>query len=449
MRLPACSRRRFFSTVAGAGLALPFFELLQPGRARAADGVAERFIVFYFPNGVAGTSQDGQASQWHCTGGGSNFELSPQLQPLAAFREQCLFFNGLSMGPTDNGNHPGGARKLLTATDHGNGESIDQLLARTAGADAPFRHVNLGAMVMHDNPSGDAFISYSGPGAPVAPQDDPVAAFEYLFGAGVPGGGGEPSGPDPQQVTVIDAVLDDMDRLRAQLGDLDKPKLDQHLESLREVEDRIKNITELPATCKDPSLDTTGVVPGSYDPSTFPAVLRAQIDLTVLAMACGLSRVGVIQCAHHTSDIVITQFPGTEMYDPGFNITSHGASHYGSSHAGQNYDAHFQQGRYWAEQFAYLLQSLADRPDPLGGGSMLDTSVVLLCTEVSDGNTHEHHNMPFALAGRGAGAIEPGRLLNFGGDRHAGLLAAIAHAMGEPIGGFGDTGTPPLAGVLS
>lgn len=447
MRLPAFSRRRFFSSVAGAGLALPFFELLAPRRARAANGVAERFIVLYFPNGVAGTSQDGSPSQWHCTGDGSDFALSPQLEPLTAFKDECLFFNGLSMGPTDNGNHPGGARKLLTGADGGNGESIDQLLARTAGADSPFRHLYHGAMVRHDNPSSDAFISYTGPGQAVAPQDDPVAGFQYLFGgAGGGGGGGQPA--DPKQVTVIDAVLDDMDRLRTQLGDVEKAKLDLHLESLREVEERIKGIGELP-TCDSPAIDTTGVVPGSYEPSTFPAVLRAQIDLTVLAMACGLSRVGVIQCAHHTSDILITQFPGTEMYDPGFNITSHGASHYGASHSGVNYDAHFQQGRYWAEQLAYLLQSLADRPDPLGGGSMLDTSVVLLCTEVSDGNTHEHHNMPFALAGRAGGAIEPGRLLNFGGDRHAGLLAAIAHAMGQTIGGFGDTGSGPLPGVLA
>lgn len=79
---------------------------------------------------------------------------------------------------------------------------------------------------------------------------------------------------------------------------------------------------------------------------------------------------------------------------------------------------------------------------------MLDTSVVLFCTEVSDGNTHEHHDMPFVLAGRAGGAIEPGRLLEYGGDRHAGLLAAIAHAMGEPVAGFGDTGSGPLSGVL-
>ncbi|MEX1363882.1 MAG: DUF1552 domain-containing protein [Nannocystaceae bacterium] len=450
MRLPPISRRRFVSSVAGAGLALPFFELLAPGRARAADGVAERFIVFYFPDGVVGPSQDGQPSQWHCTGSGSNYQLGAMLEPLGALADECLFFNGLSMGPTDSGNHPGGARKLLTGADYGNGESIDQLLARTAGADAPFRHLYLGAMANHNNPSSDKFISYVSPGNSVSPQDDPVAAFDLLFGDFVPGGG-QPTGPDPQQVTVIDSVLDDMDRLRTQLGSVDQAKLDLHLESLREVEDRIKNVADLP-TCEDPGLDASGL-PGAgnqYDPSAFPAVLRAQIDLMVLAMSCGLSRVGVIQNSHHTSDLLMSAFPGTPMYDPGFDMRSHQASHYGPSHAPGNglYDAFVQHNQYWVSQFAYLLQSLADRPDPLGGGSMLDTSVVLLCTEVCDGNTHQHDDMPLVLAGRGAGAIDPGRLLNFGGDRHAGLLAAIAHAMGEPIGGFGDTGSGPLSGVL-
>jgi hypothetical protein len=101
------------------------------------------------------------------------------------------------------------------------------------------------------------------------------------------------------------------------------------------------------------------------------------------------------------------------------------------------------------QQFAYLLQSLADRPDPAGGGSMLDTSVILMCTEVCDGNTHLHDNMPFVLAGHGGGSINPGRLLSFGGTRHSELLVAIAHAMGEPIDSFGDAGGGPLSGVLS
>ena len=80
---------------------------------------------------------------------------------------------------------------------------------------------------------------------------------------------------------------------------------------------------------------------------------------------------------------------------------------------------------------------------------MLDTSVLLLCTEVCDGNTHLHDDMPLVLAGRGGGAVSPGRLLSFGGDRHAGLLAAIGQALGADLPAFGDTGTGPLGGVLT
>ena len=443
------SRRRFFATTAGAAVALSFFDLLAPGRSRAAGGKAERLIVFYFPDGVVGPSQDGQPSQWHCTGTEGNFELSPQLDPLGGLADSCLFFNGLSMGPADSGSHPGGAQKLLTATDGGGGESIDQLLARTVGADAPFRHVLLGAMANQNNASGDKHISYLGPGQTVTPQDDPGAAFELLFGQLQPGGAGGNAGPDPKDVTVIDAVLDDMDRLQTRLGAVEKKKLDLHLESLREVEKRIKGVADLPS-CDAPAIDT--VDPASlYDPSAFPQILRAQTDLMVLAMSCGLTRVGVLQASHHTSDLLMSQFPGTPMYDPGFDMRSHQASHYGPNHdpGKLEYSAYFEQRRWWVEQFAYLLQSLADRPDPLGGGSMLDTSIVLLCTEVCDGNTHLHDNMPLVLAGRASGAIETGRLLTYGGDRHAGLLTSIAHAMGEMLPGFGDTGSGPLGGVLS
>ena len=439
------------STTAAAAVALPFFELWSGGRARAAEGAAERFIVFYFPDGVVGPSQNGEPTLWHASGSEHDFTLTPQLQPLAAFKDECLFFNGLSMGPTDSGSHPGGAKKLLTAVDGGNGESIDHMLARTAGADAPFRHLYLGAMANANNASGDKFISYPSPGQTITPIDDPAAAFDLLFAdlVGQSGGGG-PAEPDPRKVTIIDAVLDDMDRLQSKLGTVEQTKLDLHLQSLREIEDRIKNVADLPS-CEDPAVDLSGVEGADpYDPTIFEPTLRAQIDLMVLAMSCGLTRVGVLQSSHHTSDLLMSRFPGTDMYDPNFDMRSHQASHYGAAHDPTKieFSSYLAQRQFWVGQFAYLLQSLADRPDPVAGGSMLDTSVILLCTEVCDGNTHLHDNIPMVLAGRASGAIEPGRLLQYGGDRHAGLLAAIAHAMGEPIGGFGDTGSGPLGGVL-
>ena len=439
-------RRRFLSGLGLAAVAGPFLPLAFGERQAAAAGTASRVIFFYFPDGVAGPSQDGDPSEWHATGSEFDFSLPTQLQPLGAYKQDCLFFNGLSMGPADSGSHPGGAKKLLTGVDGGYGESIDQLLARTVGADAPFRHLYLGAMANQNNASGDKHISYPNPGVTVTPEDDPRKAFELLF-ANYGGGGGMNMGPDPTQVTIIDGVLDDIDRLRSQLDTIEQSKLDLHLESLREVEKRIKNGPA--GTCEDPAVDFTGFGDDLYDPGVFPAIHGAQIDLMIQAMACGLTKVGVIQASNHTSELIMSRFPGTEMYDPNFDMRSHQASHYGSKHdpAKREYSDYLKQRRWWVSQFAYLLEQLAARSD--GDGTMLDSSLILLCTEVCDGNTHLHDNMPLVLAGRGGGAVNPGRLLSYGGDRHAGLLTAIGQAMGADLQGFGDTNTPPLWGVLS
>lgn len=441
------TRRQLLRTAAAAGLIAPLWALYGGRTSRAAGGPARRAIFFYFPDGVAGPSQDGDPSQWHCAGGETQFELSPLLQPLAALRDECLFLNGLTMGPTDSGSHPGGAKKLLTAADGGNGTSIDQALAQTAGKDAPFRHLYLGAMAAQSGASGDKFISYPSPGQTLAPEDDPRAAFAALFGAPGMGGGMV----DPTRQSVLDTAMADLESLRTSLGAVERSKLDLHLESLRELEKRLQGPMG-GASCDAPAIDTGGFGDGQlYDSSRFPAILRAQTDLMVLAMACGLTRVGVIQGSQHTSELVMSRFEGTALFTPNFDMRSHQASHYGPRHDPNKpeFAAFVAQRRWWVEQFAYLLQQLRDRPDPAGDGSMLDTSIVLLCTEVCDGNTHLHDNMPFVLAGRAGGALNPGRLLSFDGRRHADLLLTIAHAMGETWPSFGEQSSGPLPGVLA
>jgi hypothetical protein len=151
----------------------------------------------------------------------------------------------------------------------------------------------------------------------------------------------------------------------------------------------------------------------------------------------------------HTSELILSRMPGTEMYEPGFDLRSHQASHYGDSHdfSKREVRAYLQQRRWFVEQFAYLLGELKKRPD--GDGTMLDSSVVMLCTEVCDGNTHLHDNMPFIVAGRGGGRINPGRLVQGNNSRHGALLAAIAQAMGANVQGWGDGNSGPLGGVLS
>jgi hypothetical protein len=436
----AITRRRFLGAAGAAAIALPFVRL---ARGHAGGAGARRLIVFYNPDGVVGAAQDGSPSLWHPTGGETDFQLPAMLASLAPYRDRCVFFRGLSLGPADSGSHPGGAKKLLTAVDGGNGISIDRRLASTVGAGDPVPHVYLGAMANQNNASGDKHISYLAPGLTAPPDDDPIAAFDRLFGTA--------STPDDprrgRRLSVLDSARGELAALRTRLGQVEQVKLDLHLEAVRQVEQRV--MATGAGTCSDPAVDTTGLAGHLYDADRFPQVLRAQIDLTVQAMACGLTRIGVIQASHHTSELIMSRFPGTAMYDPGFDMRSHQASHYGASHdpSHREFRDYVLQRTWWIEQLAYLLGELAARPED--GGTMLDHSLVLCCTEVCDGNTHLHDDMPFILAGGGGGAIRTGRLLSSGYRRHADLLIAIAQAMGDPLTAFGDASAGALPGLLA
>jgi hypothetical protein len=165
----------------------------------------------------------------------------------------------------------------------------------------------------------------------------------------------------------------------------------------------------------------------------------------VQAMACGLTKVGVLQCSQHTSELIMSRFPDTEMFRPGSDMRSHQASHYGQPQD-PKFNDYVAQRRWYIQQFTYLLEQLQARKE--GEGTMLDYSMVLLCSEVSDGNTHSHDNMPFVLAGRGGGALRTGRVMRHDGRRHGDLYAAMAQAMGQRIPTFGQDGSGPLPGLL-
>jgi hypothetical protein len=117
------NRRQLLRAGGASLLALPFVRLLERrAGAHVTPTTARRLIIYYYPDGVPGPSSNGEPSAWHPTGSGTQFTLPDVLASLAPYREHCVFFRGLSMGGTDVGSHPGGAKKLLTATDGGNGD---------------------------------------------------------------------------------------------------------------------------------------------------------------------------------------------------------------------------------------------------------------------------------------------------------------------------------------
>lgn len=451
-------RRNLLRALGGAALSIPMFEMLRPRKAAAApgNGLARRIIFFYHPDGVP--QPPGGPDLFNPTGDGSSFTLPDTLSPLNPFKDKTVFFDGLSLGPTDSGSHPGGAKKLLTAVDGGNGISIDRWLAGNAGADALFPHVYLGAMANVNNASGDKYISYPSAGTTVAPIDDPAQAFQQLFsgvtgGTGTAGSGGSggTSTPDPTEVAVVDSVLADLNDLKGQLGTVEASKLALHLEAMQEIEKRIKQtggtVPPVGSTCENPSIDANGLQGDAlYNASNFPKILKAQTDLMVQAMACGLTRVGVIQASQHTSELIMSKFEGTEIYDPNFDMRSHQASHYGQT-SDSKFAVYGKQRKWFVAQLAYLLDQLKQRPE--GDGTMLDYTLVVMCTEVGDGNTHSHDDIPFILAGGGGGSINTGKVMRLGYRRHGDLLVCLARAMGQDIPTWGQESQGPIPGLLT
>jgi hypothetical protein len=444
------NRRGFLKSLGASAAAFSLGNAF-PRRASAfTPGNARRVIFFYFPDGIPepGGTPPPIASPWHLA---SYSTLTPCLAPLAPFKDQCIFFNGLSMGPTDKGSHPGGAKKLLTATDGGGNWSIDRRLAKTIGGGVPVPHVYLGAMATYNNAAADKFISYTAADTTAAPIDSPAQAFQLLFGSAATAPTGSGTSPD---ASILDADIADLNALMSNLGTVEQAKLSLHLDALRDLE------TRLAATAPPPT-GGCGTAPGSVAQATsggiavdanFPVTLQAQMDVMVNAMACGVTKVGVIQASQHTSELIMSRFTSVpELYTPGYDMRSHQASHYGTVDTRTDdhslWLAYNAQVTWFVKQLAYLLNALKNRPE--GDGTMLDYSMVLICTEVADGNSHPHDNMPLVLCGGGGGRLRTGQLLQYAYRRHADLLITMANAMGDNITSFGDTSSGPITEALT
>ena len=449
--------RRAFLQGMGASMLLPLWKS-RLAQANTGGG-AKRIIFFYIPDGVPGVSYNGDPSLWHCTGSENDFVMPELLSALSPFKEKMLFFNGVTMDPKHTAlqMHIPGAQRLLTGAGQAQHISIDQVLAQGIASQDAWNLIYLGAQSSSRNPEVGEHLSYPIPGVSVPTQDDPAAAFCDLFGVSALDGGAcgiERS----RSVRTLDFAMADMERFRSSLGGLASEKLDFHLSSLEQLKNRIVAGPQpiQGGSCTAPSIlfeDYRGWQ--SDEQELFPTILTAQIDNMVSAMECGLSRVGIIQCSNHGSDLAFHRFPDSELFDPSSTnmVTSHMASHYGSPVDESNlfFRTFVSQRRWFVEKFRYLLSELDTRIEPTAQGetTMLDNSIVVLISEISDGNVHSLDNMPFLVAGGGGGSLRQNKLLSYDGAAHADLWIALAHAMGEELSQFGDNGTAPLEGVLA
>lgn len=433
------TRRSFLRMLGAAGVASPLALTLGRNAIAASGDVKVMFV--YMPDGVI-------PSLWHPTGGATDFTLPQMSAPLEAVKDDLVFVRGLKMY-AGGATHEGGVAKLLT----GDGPmSLDVFLGEQIGTDTPHKSVQLGVATNFQNGSGS--MSYIGPGQQVAPDDNPLSAFERLFGD-LQGPEAPPPGPDWAQIRstrVIDRSIDDLQRLRTRLGTTERDKLDIHLDALQEVEAQIKGTVT--GSCEQVVWNTEGFAVSEADsyPKTwekeeeFARVGKLQMDLAVLALSCGVTRVSSLMWSHPVSP---TRIPGL-----GTTVANHDASHYGVDLGGSLALDYIAYKRFFCEQLAYLVQQLGATPD--GDGSLLDNTILFMGTDINDGNQHDHGDMPFVLAGRAGGQLATGRSLDYRGtaggedDAHSKLLVSIANMAGVPIDEFGYTGkgTGGLSGLL-
>jgi hypothetical protein len=397
------------------------------GVARAVTpNTAKRLVVFFSPNGTIHPF-------WRPTGTESAFTFPKGgiLEPLAAIQGDVVVCDGVDFKGFSN--HSPGMAGMLTANATASmptrGMSVDQYIAKQLGAKPLGFGVETGAW----GANVQTRMSYSAPGQFVDPEDDPVQMYGALFAsAALP-----PSQAQAllaRRKSILDAITGDLGELRAKVGAADKVKLDQHLDALRSTE---AGVTAA-AGCTAPAAPAAA---DKWANANFPAIGKAQMDLLVTALACGMTQVATIQFAHTVSPHVFTWAGVTQGH--------HDLSHSDDSNTA-GVQAFVTAERWYAEQFAYLVQKLKALPEPgAPQGSMLDNTLVVWVKELGDSRLHDGVSVPFVLAGRAGGYLRTGRYLQLGGVSHQALLVSMCNAMGLSTQAFGDASVSsgPLPGL--
>jgi hypothetical protein len=403
----------------GTAIALPVLDSMTPAlRAAATKGTGSatptRMAFVYVPNGII-------MKDWTPAASGVSYDLTPVLKPLAAYRDKMLVLSGLAHkngralgdGPGDHaraaatfltGVHP----KKTEGADIHNGISVDQVAAQAIGHQTRFPSLELtlegGGMVGNcDSGYSCAYsnsISWRNESSPLAPEVNPRAVFERLFGDGEFYDRDTRLKMSRQDRSILDFVREDAAALQRELGKADQRKLDEYLYSIREIERRIQTAEQQTREGNDERLNPKIQKPAGI-PVTFEEHAKLMFDLQVVAFQTDSTR-------------VITCMMGREGSNRTYRSIGVPEAHHGLSHHLNNPEKIEKIGKinvHHAELFAYFLGKLSSTPD--GDGTLLDHSMIVYGSSLSDGNQHLHHDLPVALVGGANGTIKGGRHIQY------------------------------------
>jgi hypothetical protein len=436
--------RRTVLRGAGTIVALPFLDAMLP-RLKAAETATattppRRMAFIYVPNGC-------HMEDWTPAKEGTDYELSPILQPLAPLQSDVIVLSGLTCDKArPNGDGAGdharassafltGAQARKTAgANFRSGVSADQIAAQRLGDQTRLASLEVGIEKFRGSGNCDSgyscvyehTLAWRNPTTPLPTEVDPKIIFDRLFSE-------NPNDPERLKrgrlrTSVLDAVLDDAHSLERTLGGADRQKLDQYLSSVRDLEERIQRAEKLPPVT---------LPEGTKRPEELPADLTEHFklmgDTLVLAFQTDVTRVVTFMFGREGSEQKYTMV--------GVNEGHHSITHHQNKPELQAKIRAI--NTYHIQQFAYLLSRLKEVKE--GEGTLLDNCMIAYGSAIADGNRHEHGDLPVLLAGRGGGSIRTGRHLRVERETPINnLWLAMLERMGAPTKQLGDsTGVLP------
>jgi len=427
----------------GTAVALPLLDCMSSTRLLSAAGRADRPPIrmgfFYVPNGM-------HMPDWTPVAEGSRYDLTPTLERLGDHRESFNVLSGLTLDGArahgdGGGDHARSVAAFLTGAhprktngaDIQNGISVDQRAAQYVGDQTRFASLELGLEASAQAGNCDSGyscayasnMSWRGPTNPMAKEVDPAAVFDRLFaGRTVKETRQARTTREKYRGSILDFVLEDAKDLHKTLPAVDRRKLDEYLYSVRDVEKRVSGVDKLRISEQDISeYPRPSGVPKEFDKHS-----ELLMDMVTLAYQTDSTRILSFMFANAGSNRNYTQIGVSEGH--------HELSHHGKSEHKQSQIAKI--NRYHVDRFAYLLSRLKQIPE--GNGTLLDNCMIVYGSGISDGDRHNHDDLPILLAGSAGGQIKTGRHIRYeNGTPLCNLYVWMMHQVGARAESFGDS----------
>jgi len=424
--------RRTFIRSLGATVALPFLDAMVPALS-ARNAAVPRFAALYVGNGA-------NMNDWTPASEGVGFPISPILKPLEPFRERTLVLTGLDNYPaTDQGDsggqHPRAAPGFMSSVhpkqtegaDVQAGTTIDQMIAQHICHDSKLSSLEVSVdrndvVGACDHGYACAYMnsmSWKTPTMPLPAETNPRFVFERLFGSG--NTAEERRERSEEDRSILDGVTKEISSLRVSLGARDRVKLSEYFDAIREVEQRIAKTESSNGDVKVPNRP-------AGEPAAFREHAELMFDLQVLAFQADITRVTSLMLAR-------------ENVNRSYNEIGLPEAHHSMSHHGNNPEkmaVYSKLNTYHVDTLAYFLRKLQAIPE--GDGTLLDHSVVLYGSGMSDGNTHNNYNVPVVVIGGRDQKIKGNRHLRYPkGTPLANLSLSLMTKFGVPGERFGNS----------